>query len=462
VSGIVRSIEGFSGAVIAPGDDAYDDARKLWNAMIDRRPALITRPLSTADVAAAIRHARKHSLKIAVRGGSHSVPGYSMCDDGLVIDLSGMHGVRVSPKDRRAWAQGGCLLRHLDEATLAHGLVAPAGAISHTGVAGLTLGGGFGHLMRRFGLTIDNLRSVELVTAEGEVLRVRDDSHPELFWALRGGGGNFGVATEFEFDLHPLREVYVALAIHRLDRAEHALQRWQSAMNGAPDDFFWPMFFRIMPPLPWVPKELAGQPVALSSIEWCGDMAEGERYVRAILDDIKPEAHVALRMPFLEVQSMLDDICAHGVRSYCKAGFIRDIDAATLDVLVEHGKRSTSWRSQLEVLPMGGAIDRIANGATAFPHRGNKWVFNVVAMWDSAADDARNIAWVRDAYRGLEPHMTGGAYVNYMGGEEAGGLNAAYGAGPTLQRLQTIKAKYDPENLFCFNQNLKPQGVRAA
>lgn len=450
------SIQNFSGAVLIPENAQYEKVRKLWNGMIDRRPALIAQPRSTNDVVAAIRHARVHDFKIAIRGGGHSVRGDSMCDDHMVIDLCDMHAVRVLP-ERRALVQGGCLLRHLDEATLPHGLVAPAGAVSHTGVAGLTLGGGFGHLMRRFGLTIDSLRGVELVTAHAEIIRVDAMHHPELFWALRGGGGNFGIVTEFDFQLHPLgKDLYVSLAAVRLDRAKSALKLWErSAVVGAPDELCWNAFFRILPALPWVPEHLAGQPVVLFSLEWCGDLGEGERHLRSLLDEIRPDAQLTGPMPFIELQSMLDELAAYGVKSWSKAGFIAELTDEVLDVLIAHGGGSPSWRSQLEVLAMGGAIDRVPKDATAFPHRGIKWAFNVVGLWDATTDDAENIAWVRRAYAALQPYATGGAYVNYMGGEEPGGVEAAYGSGATLQRLQAIKTQYDPENLFCFSQSFK-------
>lgn len=456
MSSVATSIRDFSGTALLPGSAQYEKARKLWNGMIDRRPALIMQPRSTSDVVAAIRHARAHDFKIAIRGGGHSMRGDSMCDDHMVIDLCDMHTVRVLPEGR-ALVQGGCLLRHLDEATLPRGLVVPAGAVSHTGVAGLTLGGGFGHLMRRFGLTIDSLRGVELVTAQAEIIHVDTTHHPELFWALRGGGGNFGVVTEFDFQLHPLRkDLYVSLAVVRLDRAKTALRLWErSAVVGARDELSWNAFFRRMPALPWVPENLAGQPVVLFSIEWCGELAEGERYIRPLLEQIRPDAQVTGPMPFLELQSMLDELAAYGVKSWSKAGFVAELTDEVLDILIAHGSGSPSWRSQFEVLAMGGAIDRVTKDATAYPHRGIKWAFNVVGLWDETSDDAENIAWVRRAYAALAPHATGGAYVNYMGGEEPGGVEAAYGSGTTLHRLQAIKAQYDPENLFCFSQSFK-------
>jgi FAD/FMN-containing dehydrogenase len=447
-------IAAFAGTTCGPGEYQYDEARRLWNGMIDRRPALIARPTSAMDVVSAIHYARRRGCKIAVKGGGHSIPGYSMCDDGLVIDLKRMRQVRADPERRVVRVQGGALLRHVDEATLAHGLMVPVGAVSHTGIGGLALGGGFGHAMRRFGLTIDSLRAAELVTAQGEILRVSATHHPDLFWALRGGGGNFGIVTEFEFALHPLRDVYIAFTIHTLDSARPALERWRSTMLAPPDELFWASFFRIAPPLQWVPPQYVGQKILLSAIEWIGDPRDGRPHINSLVDSIRPQAHVTMRIPYLDLQCMLDAICPHGIYAYCKAGFIDDLTDTTFDVLTDIGNSSISWRSQLEVFRMGGAIDCVAADATAFPHRGSNYVFNIVSMWDSAQDTAANVEWARGGYRDLEPAMTGGAYVNYMGGEESDGVRAAYGSGQTLKRLSTVKQQVDPENLFCFNQNV--------
>jgi FAD/FMN-containing dehydrogenase len=445
---------------ILPHDPRYDDARRVWNGMIDRRPSMILRPRTTADVVASIREASANDMRIAIHGGGHSIPGYSMCDDGMVLDLRRMNGVHVDPLTRTVKAQGGCLLGDMDRATMPFSMVVPAGAVSHTGVGGLTLGGGYGHCMRRFGLTIDSLRALELVTAAGKVLRVNDSSHAELFWALRGGGGNFGVVTEFEFEAHPLPQtLYVALTLHAADRAAPMLHKWRKMALNSGDQLMWPTFLRVAPPLRWIPKDIVGKPVVLSMIEWLGEVDEGEHQVNRILREIEPDVTQAGPMPFLMLQSLIDDISAHGVMAYTKAGFFGSLSDELLDVLIEQGKRSVSWRSNIEVLPLGGAIARVADSSTAFPHRAQPWVFNVVSLWDDVAANRTNLDWARNAYKAMEPHMSGGAYVNYMGGEEPGGIRAAYGNETTFNRLQSIKAEYDPSNVFCFNQNLARQSV---
>jgi FAD/FMN-containing dehydrogenase len=454
-------IEGFVGEVVTPADAGYDDARAIWNAMHDRRPALIARCTSARDVAAAIRHARAHGLAIAVRGGGHSMPGHSVCDGGLVIDLRGLRAISVDPATRVATVGGGALLGELDRATQEHGLVVPAGVVSHTGVGGLTLGGGVGRLMRRFGLTVDSLLSAEVVTADGAVLTASADEHPDLFWGLRGGGGNFGVVTSFAFACHPLREVQILGMFHPLARAREVLERGRAAMAdpGAPDALLWTSFLRKAPPLPWMPAELIGTPGIMSLIEWTGERAEGEALLSSLGEELQPAASSLDVWPFLAIQTLTDEIFAHGQRTYIKAGYATALTDDLVDALLAAAAQVGSPLSQIEVLAQGGAISRVAAGATAYPHRDAAWLINLPAMWTDAADDAQEIAWARASYASLEPHLTGGTYINFMAGDEPGAGTGVHAR--TLARLQEVKGRYDPENVFALNQNVTPAPARA-
>jgi FAD/FMN-containing dehydrogenase len=450
------SIEGFTGRVVTPADGDYDAARAIWNAMHDRRPALVAYCASAGDVAAAIRHGRAHDLPIAVRGGGHSMPGHSVCDGGIVIDLRGLDAVDVDPVARRVRVGGGALLGELDRATQAHGLVVPAGVVSHTGVGGLTLGGGVGRLMRRFGLTVDSLLSAEVVTADGDVLTASADEHPDLFWGLRGGGGNFGVVTAFTFACHVLSEVLILATFHPLDRARAVLERGRDAMAGpaAPDALLWTSFLRKAPPAPWMPPALVGTPGVLSLVEWSGDRAEGAPLLEAIGKELAPAASSLDPWPFLAIQTLTDDLFAAGQQTYIKAGFATALTDGLIDALLGAAAGVGSPLSQIEVLALGGAIARVGAGATAFPHRDAAWLLNIPAMWTDPGDTEAEVAWARASYAALAPHLTGGTYVNFMAGDEDGvgaGVHAR-----TLARLQAVKATYDPNNVFRLNQNVAP------
>ena len=447
-------IPGFAGEIVVPGDPCYESARRIWNAMIDRRPAVIARCSSPGDVATTLRFARAAGLEIAVRGGGHSMAGYSVCDDGVVIDLSRLREIAVDADTRRVRAGGGCLLRSVDEATQRYGLVVPSGAVSHTGIGGLALGGGFGHLMRKYGLTIDSLESAEVVLADGTIVTASENEHADLFWGLRGGGGNFGVVTEFAFRLHEIEYVVVGAAFHLPDRARPALERWREQALQAADELNWMCFLRKAPRLPWVAPELVDQPGLISMIEWSGDLRAGDSLLRNMLAELEPDSSTVDVVPFLVLQSMFDEVEPPGNYAYAKAGFIDELDDAALDVLLEHGARIPSWRSQLEVMPLAGAVERVAHDATAFAHRAARWVFDVVSVWDDPIESEVNVRWAREAYDALAPFATGGAFVNYMGGEEPGGSTAAYGT--TLSKLRSLKRVYDPDNVFRRNQNIEP------
>ena len=450
------AIPGFSGTVIRPHEADYDAARAIWNAMHDRRPALIARPQSAPDVAAAIRYARAEGLLIAVRGGGHSMPGHSVCDDGIVIDLRALNQVRVDPLARTAVVGGGTLLGEVDRATQQHGLVLPAGVVSHTGAGGLTLGGGVGRLMRRFGLTIDSLQSAEVVTAGGEILRASADEHAELFWALRGGGGNFGIVTEFEFALHELSELLILATFHPLADARQVIERGRREMAdpAARDELLWTSFLRRAHDVPWMTPEFVGRPGIMSLVEWSGDPEEGLAVLSRIRDDLQPAASDLAVVPFLFMQTITDDLFAHGLRTYIKAGFADDLPDGLIDVLLERAASIRSPISQVELLALGGAIARVDSGATAFPFRQARWLINIPATWRDAADDEREIAWARATYAAVKPYLSEGNYVNFMGDDEDDTAAGAYGR--TIERLARIKAVYDPDNVFQLNQNIKP------
>jgi FAD/FMN-containing dehydrogenase len=455
------SIADFDGRVVTPRDGDYDDRRAVWNAMHDRRPALIACCTSPADVAAGIRHGREHGLPIAVRGGGHSMPGHSVCDDGIVLDLRGIAHVDVDPVARRARVGGGALLGEVDRGTQAHGLVVPAGVVSHTGVGGLTLGGGVGRLMRRFGLTVDSLLAAEVVTADGEIVTCSAEERPDLFWGLRGGGGNFGVVTEFTFALHELSELLILATFHPLTEARAVLERGRDAMAaaGVPDELLWTSFLRKAPPLPWIAPGLVGVPGVMSLIEWSGDPAAGRPVLEALGTQLAPAAASLDTVPFLEIQTLTDEIFAAGKRTYIKAGFATELSDGALDALLGAAAEVASPLSQIEVLAMGGAIARVDADATAFPHRDARWLLNIPAMWEDVAETEAEIAWARRTFAALEPHLTGGAYVNFMAGDEDGAGTGAHAR--TLARLQDVKAAYDPDNVFRLNQNVAPTPAAA-
>ncbi len=459
-SASAQSIAGFTGAITAPGDPGYDAQRAVWNLMHDRRPALLVRPDSAGDVAAAVAHARARGLRIAVRGGGHSLPGHSTVEDGMVIDLRGLSAVSVDPATRTVRVGGGAALGDVDSAVQAHGLVVPVGVVSHTGAGGLTLGGGVGRLMRRFGLTIDSLLSAEVVLADGRIVTASNDENPDLFWGLRGGGGNFGVVTEFSYRAHPLGPLTVLATFHPLERAAEVLGLGEQVMTdpSTPDALLWTSFLRRGPEIaPWLDRASVGVPGIMSLIEWSGDPAEGAERLREIERALAPSSGELAEIPYLAMQTVTDELLAPGtLRAYVKAGFAAEITDAMLAVLVERGALVGSPLSVIEVLSMGGAIGRVDPAATAFPHRGARWLVNVPAQWSDADPvvASREIAWVRDTFAALEPHLAGGAYSNFMEDDETLGADRAYG--PTLARLAELKATYDPENVFSLNQNVRP------
>jgi FAD/FMN-containing dehydrogenase len=451
-------IPGFKGRVVGPGAADYDASRAVWNAMHDRRPALIARCESAEDVVAAIAYGREHGLSIAVRGGGHSLPGFSTVDGGLVIDLRALNHVIVDPVARRVRVGGGALLGDVDRGAQAHGLVVPAGVVSHTGVGGLTLGGGVGRLMRRFGLTIDSLLSAVVVLADGRIVRAGANENEDLFWGLRGGCGNFGVVTEFDFRAHELTVLPILATFHPLDRAAEVLRMGERLMSApdARDELLWTSFMRRGPAeAPWMTEALEGAPGVMSLIEWSGDVEEGHELLRELERELDPPAGELATVPYLAIQSITDELLAPGtLHAYLKAGFTTELTDELIAQLIDRGSRVGSRLSVIEVLALGGAIRDVASDTTAFPHRDARWLINIAGQWHEPGVTEDEIAWVRDTFAALEPHLSGGAYSNFMVDDDPRAATVAYGS--TLERLQQIKAVYDPDNVFRLNQNIEP------
>jgi FAD/FMN-containing dehydrogenase len=451
-------IDGFRGWLIRPDDADYDIARAVWNGAIDRRPRLIARCLGTADVVAAVRFARDHALEIAIRGGGHNVAGTAVCDDGIVIDLSAMRGVRVDPAGRRAWVQGGALWSDVDHETQAHGLATTGGIVSHTGVAGLTLGGGVGWLMRKHGLTVDNLLAVDVVTAEGELLRASDDEHPDLFWALRGGGGNFGVVTSFEFRLHPVGPTVLAGPIlwDATDAGE-VLRCYRDFVRDAPDELGTVVRFGAAPPLPAIPEALHWRPVVMVGACYAGPIEAGEQALRPLRGCRTPLLDLVGPTPYVAFQSALDTTVAHGWHYYWKSTHLPELHDDVIDVIVEHAFACTSPRSYAAMFHLKGAVSRVVEGATAFGNRQASHAITLDGAWRPGEDYAdRDIAWARRFFDALG-RFREGVYVNFLGSDEdPGRVREAYGDS-VYGRLADVKTRYDPGNVFHHNQNIRPR-----
>jgi len=453
----VTAIDGFSGAVLAPDDARYDEARKVWNGAIDRRPALIAQCTSVADVVAAVRFARERDLLVAVRGGGHGVSGAAVCDDGLVIDLSPMQDIGVDPQARTATAQPGVLWGELDGATQAHGLATVGGIVTHTGIAGLTLGGGIGWLMRRYGATVDNFLSAELVTADGAVVRASEHENEDLLWGLRGGGGNFGIVTSFEYRLHAVGPTVLAGPIfHALDDAPAVLRFYRDFVAQAPDELTTIVNLRKAPPLPILPEEVHGRPVVSVSVCWAGEVERGEEALRELRAFGRPLVDAVAPRPYSELQSMFNPAVPHGWHYYWKTWEVPPLTDATIDTLVEHTERITSPRSYTIVFHLGGAIARVGEHDTAYSQRDAAHNVNINAVWlpDDREADA-HVRWAREIYDALEQTASGRAYVNFLGDEGQDRVRAAYGE-EKYARLSALKRTYDPDNLFRLNANIEP------
>jgi FAD/FMN-containing dehydrogenase len=447
---------GLRGSLCLPGEAGYDEARTLWNAMIDRRPAAVVRAAGASDVIQTIRLAAKHGLLLSVRGGGHNIAGNAVTDGGLMLDLSRMLSVRVDPAARTARVEPGARLSDLDKETQAFGLATPVGINSTTGVAGLTLGGGFGWLSRKHGLTVDNLLSADVVTAAGELVRASATESPDLFWAIRGGGGNFGVVTSFEFKLHPVGpQVIAGLIVHPFSAAKEVLLQYRRLVAEAPDELCCWVVMRKAPPLPFLPPEVHGTEVLVLALCHAGDPAAGEKAVAPFKAIGTPIADVVGPAPFVGWQTAFDPLLAPGERNYWKSHDFVEIPDGLIDVLLDAVRKLPSGQCEIFIGNLGGAVNRVPVEATAYPHRNINFVMNVHTRWSTPAEDASCIGWARALFDAAAPFATGGVYVNFMPDDEAKRVRSgAYG--PNYDRLARIKAKYDPKNLFRMNQNVAP------
>jgi FAD/FMN-containing dehydrogenase len=445
----------FRGPVLRAGDAGYDDARQIWNAMIDRRPALIVRCTGTADVVAAVRLARDHQLLCSVKGGGHNIAGLAVCEGGLVIDLSLMKGVFVNTAAKTARAQAGCTLGDLDRETQVHGLAAVLGFVSATGIAGLTTGGGFGYLTRRYGWTCDNLVSMEVVTAAGEILTASASENTELYWCLRGGSGNFGIVTSFEYKLYPVGPEVMAGAIAwRGEDAKEVLSFYRELTAKSPRELTCVVALRIAPPAPWLPKEIHGKPIIAMFVCHTGRPEDGERAVAPIKAFGKPVADILVRRPYAQMQSLLDGTQPKGRRYYWKSDYISAIEPALLDTLIDHAAHIPSQHSAVILFQLGGALNELAADVSPVGNRDAKYVCNITSSWEASADDKANVDWTRQCWEAIRPFSTGGAYVNFLTEDEGQErIAAAYGKA-TLDRLSALKQKLDPHNLFRHTKSI--------
>ena len=443
------------GEVVLPSDSNYDEVRKIWNAMIDRRPALIVRCAKPDDVRHAISFARENALEISIRGAGHNIAGNALCDNGLLIDFSTMRNVRVDVAKKRAYVEPGAILADFDEAAQSHGLATPLGINSTTGVAGLTLGGGFGWLTRKYGITVDNLVSVEVVTANGKRIRASENENADLFWALRGGGGNFGVATQFEFKLHEVGpEILAGLIVFPFDQAKQVLRQYREFVDSAPEELNVWAILRKAPPLPFLPEHVHGQEVIVLVTFYLGDAAHGRKLIEPLLHFGTPHGeHIGVQ-PYTQWQKAFDPLLTPGARNYWKSHNFTELKDGALDSMIEFAGKLPSPQCEIFIGLVAGAANSVAADATAFRHRDAKFVLNVHGRWAEKTDDERCIAWARAFFQASAPYASAGAYVNFMTAEEGDRVAAAYGA--NYDRLAQIKKQYDPENLFHLNQNIKP------
>jgi FAD/FMN-containing dehydrogenase len=452
---------GFAGEVIVPGHPGYDRARRVYNGAIDRYPAVVARCRGTADVVAALRYGREQGLPIAIRGGGHSVAGHGTCDDGVVIDLSAMRGVRVDPVARRVRVQGGATLGDLDRETQLFGLAVPTGQVSATGIAGLTLNGGMGMLQRKYGLTLDNLRSVDLVAADGRLVTASETENPELFWAVRGGGGNFGVVTSFEFQAHPVGPMMLAgLVAYPVDRSVEVLEFLRDFIATAPEELSADAIFQFAPPLDAIPPELRGRPVVGIFIRWCGGVDRGFEVVRPIQRLGSPVLDFVGPMPLVAVQSMLDPLNPDGNQHYWTGEYLPDLGPRESATLAEFGGSLPDRHSIIQVIPFNAAVTRVPADATAFAHRQDSWLVHVLGQWTDPEDTDRCRGWAKSAGAALRALGTGDAYFNLLTDDEETDRVRAFWNDRRLSRLVGVKTEYDPENVFRFNHNITPAPVR--
>jgi len=454
-AGIDNFKANFRGEVLLRGDAAYDEVRQIWNAMIDRKPALITRCKSAEDVIRAVRFARESDVIVSVRGGGHNIAGNAVCDEGLMIDLSLMKRVQVDTARRRATVEAGCTLADFDAAAQVHGLATPLGINSTTGVAGLTLGGGFGWLSRKYGMTVDNLLAVEIVTADGRQVRASPSENADLFWGVRGGGGNFGVVTSFEFQLHPIGpNVLSGLIVFPFDQAKAVLTQFARFTEEMPDELNVWMVTRKAPPLPFLPVEVHGKEIVALAVCYAGDPKKGESLIAPLRGFGKAHGeHIGVQ-PYSAWQQAFDPLLTKGARNYWKSHNFSQLGDGAIDTIIQYAGTLPSPQCEIFIAALGGQTARIAPEATAYSCRDAKYVMNVHGRWESSADDERCITWAREFFSKSKPFASDGVYINFLTQEESDRVAFAYG--PTYKRLVDLKKKYDPTNFFRMNQNIKP------
>jgi FAD/FMN-containing dehydrogenase len=443
------------GTIVVPDDPGYEEARQVWNAMIDRRPAVIVQCVQADDVPPVIRFARENGLQLSIRGAGHNIAGNALCDNGITIDFSRMKNVRVDAGKKRAYVEPGATLADLDEATQAHGLATPVGINSTTGIAGLTLGGGFGWLTRKYGMTIDNLVSVEVITAEGKKIRAGQNDNRDLFWAIRGGGGNFGVVTQFEFQLFPLGpEIVAGLIVFPFNQAKQILTKYRQFVNSAPEELNVWVVLRKAPPLPFLPETVHGKEVVILPIFYSGAVAETEKLIAPLRAFGTALGEHIGAQPYVQWQKAFDPLLTPGARNYWKSHNFTELADGALNSIIEFAGKLPSPQCEIFIGLIAGAPNRVAADAMAYGQRDARFVLNVHGRWDEATDDQKCIGWAREFFKASAPYASGGAYVNFMTAEEGDRVAAAYGS--NYERLVEIKRRYDPENVFHLNQNIKP------
>lgn len=444
------------GTLTQPGDAGYDNARAVWNGYIDRRPALVVHCRGTADVIAAVQFARGQNLPVAARGGSHNVAGHATCDDGIVIDLSQMRGVRVDPRARTARVEGGARWGDVDHETQAFGLATPGGLISTTGAAGLTLGGGIGWLLRKYGLACDNLLAADLVTADGQLLTVSADEHADLLWGLRGGGGNFGVVTSFEYRLHPVSTVLGGMLLYAGAQAREALRMYRAFCANEPDELTTMAEFFTAPAEDFIPTALHGTRMLAIAVCYCGALESGDEALRPLRAFGPPVADFIGPMSYTALQTQFDAQYPAGMRHYWRSDYLTDLSDEAIDTILALDAQTPSALAQIDIHHMGGAASQIAPGATAFGHRDAPYLINEIGTWAADGEASATISWVHAFSDALRP-ASAGAYVNFLAGDGAAGVRKAYDPA-TFARLVELKRRYDPTNLFHLNQNIPPEG----
>ncbi|MCI4369073.1 MAG: FAD-binding oxidoreductase [Thermoplasmata archaeon] len=442
------------GEVILPGQERYDEARKVYNAMIDKRPAAIVRASGVADVIAAVKAAHAAGLGVAVRGGGHSVPGFGTADGAMVVDLSRMRGVRVDPKSKVAWAEGGCTWGDFNHATQPFGLATTGGIISTTGIGGLTLGGGIGYLTRGAGLSLDNVVGADVVLADGSFVTANAESHPDLYWALRGGGGNFGVVTNFQFRLHPVNEIFGGPIFFEREDAEKVMRAYDRYITDAPRQLGAFFAWQIAPPVPFVPKERVGDHLCAIVTCWTGPADQAKKAIAPLRDAAPVVAELQTTMPYSALNGAFDGLVPPGLQHYWKAVYGGPLSDGAIQAHLNYGPKVPTVNSTVHIYPINGAVHDVGSDATAFGYRGAKYATVIAGMWSDVSQNVANTEWVREFYRALSPFSEKGGYINFASGDEGDRVQANYGK--NFDRLRQLKKKYDSGNAFRFNQNIAP------